>query len=150
LALRRYAAGDSHRLIHWKASARLGQLLVRQFSAESAFGYSLWLRTDAGVWTRPDQFELLISFVATLAEDLFRAGRLLGVALDGERALAIRRVHDLESFLDRLAVAQPREEAVHAVEAVQSPASRQQVMTFAPDGARGVAAFVNGELAASA
>ena len=30
LAVRRYASGDSHRQIHWKASARLRQLVVRQ------------------------------------------------------------------------------------------------------------------------
>lgn len=149
LTLRRYAAGDSHRLIHWKASARTGQLLVRQFTAESAFGYSLWLRTDAGVWTRPEQFELMIRFVATLAEDLFRAGRLRSVALDAQPPVAIRRVHDLDRFLDRLAVARPSEEVVAAGESPPAAASQRQVMTFLPEGARGVGAYIDGQLAAS-
>lgn len=154
LGLRRYAEGDSHRMIHWKASARTGQLLVRQLAAESAEGYSLWLRTEAGVWTRPEQFEVLISFVATLAEDLFRAGRLLGVAIDAEPPTAVRRVHDLELFLDRLAVLQPAAETVAGAtdgEATDSSylIAKQHVMTFAPNGAHGVAAYVDGHQAAS-
>lgn len=147
LALRRYSAGDSHRLIHWKASARTRTLLVRQFAAENGEGYSMWLRTDAGVWSRPEQFELLISFAATLAEDLFRGGRLLGVAIDAEPFRPIRRVRDLELLLDALAVARPREQATGSGEWL---IARQNVMTFAPDGARGVGAYVDGQLAASA
>lgn len=110
LALRRYAPGDSHRLIHWKASARSRSLLVRQFAAESTEGFSIWLRTEAASWPRPEQFELLVSFSATLAEDLFRAGQLLAVAIDDEPPVPVRRVADLEAFLDRLAVVQPRQE----------------------------------------
>ena len=147
LALRRYTSGDSHRLIHWKASARTRQLLVRQFSAESAEGYSLWLRTDAGVWTSADQFELLVSFCATLAEDLFRGGRLTAVAINAAPPAPLRRVHDLELFLDQLAVLQPVEEAFANS---GQPVAKQNVLTFAPEGARGVAAYVDGQKAASA
>lgn len=146
LALRRYATGDSHRLIHWKASARTRTLLVRQFAAESVEGYALWLRTDAGVWPRPEQFELLIRFAATLAEDLFRAGCLVSVALDGEPPTQVRRVHDLERWLDLLASARATETAVSAGEMM---VAKQNVMTFVPEGTRGVAAFVDGQKAAS-
>jgi uncharacterized protein (DUF58 family) len=147
LALRRYTAGDSHRLIHWKASARTRTLLVRQFAAESAEGYSLWLRTDAGMWPHPAQFELLMSFAATLAEDLFRVGRLQTVAIDAELPFPVRRVHDLELWLNKLAVARPTETATPGCDVI---VARQNVMTFAPEGARGVAAFVDGQQAASA
>ena len=158
LALRRYTMGDSHRLIHWKASARTRTLLVRQFAAESAEGYSMWLRTDGGVWSRGDQFELLISFAATLAEDLFRAGRLIGVAIDAEPPIAVRRVHDLELWLDKLAIARPREAAVGSAapwpgagdtEGARPFVARQNMLTFAPDGTRGVAAYVDGQKTAS-
>jgi uncharacterized protein (DUF58 family) len=147
LALRRYTTGDSHRLIHWKASARTRQLLVRQFAAESSEGYSLWLRTDAGVWAHPEQFEVLVSFAATLAEDLFRVGRLTGVALNGEAPMPVRRVHDLELFLNKLAVVRPIEDASGTAETF---VAKQHVMTFAPEGARGVAAYVDGQKAATA
>ncbi len=147
LALRRFSVGDSHRLIHWKASARTGTLLVRQFAAETAEGYSMWLRTDADVWVRPEQFELLLRFVATLAEDLFRTGRLVAVAVDAEPLLPIRRGRDLELWLNRLAVAEP---AATAAGTHDGLSARQDLMTFAPDGARGVAAYVGGKKAASA
>lgn len=149
-AVRKYAQGDSHRLIHWKASARTGALLVRQFAAESTEGYALWLRTDAGVWSRPEQFEVLVSFAATMAEDLFRAGRLLSVAIDAEPPMAARRVHDLELFLDKLAVLEPTEEAVAQAGADTAPVAKRNVITFSPDGVRGVAAHVDGQVAATA
>jgi uncharacterized protein (DUF58 family) len=133
-------------LIHWKASARTGTLLVRQMAAESAEGYSIWLRTDAEIWARPEQFELLISFTATLAEDLFRAGRLLTVAIDDGLPMPARRVHDLELLLDKLAVAKPLAEVAPTGE---YQAARQTVLTFSPEGSRGVAAFVGGQKAAS-
>ena len=48
-----------------------------------------------------------MSFAATLAQDLFRPGRLQSTAIDAGRPAPTKRVADLESFLDRLAEAQP-------------------------------------------
>jgi uncharacterized protein (DUF58 family) len=140
IALRHYEHGDSHRLIHWKASARSGKLLIRQFSSQNSDACSLWLRTDAAVWTDPEQFELLLSFAATLAQDLFRAGRLLATALDGAPPVPTKRVADLDSFLDKLAEAKP----LPGDAPTGAGRARFNVLTFEPDGPRGVAAFING------
>lgn len=155
LALRKYQPGDSHRLIHWKASARTRQLLVRQFSAERQEAFAIWLQTAADVWTRPEQFELFLSFAGSLAEDLFRAGKLTSVTIDTEPPRPVRRVRDLESFLDRLATIEPRLSGIAADDASvvsDTPGEvrgRRNVLTFSPDGSRGVAAFVDGQRAAA-
>ncbi|MFA6287534.1 MAG: DUF58 domain-containing protein [Opitutaceae bacterium] len=148
LALRPYAQGDSQRMVHWKASARLRRLMVRQFAAEMQEGFSLWMQTSAEVWPRPEQFELLCSFAATLAEDLFRAGRLTSVVFNDEPAHPVRSVRDLELFLDRLALAavvsRPYQPSTSA-----GAGRNLNLLTFAPDGARGVIAHVDGKPAAS-
>jgi uncharacterized protein (DUF58 family) len=145
LALRRYESGDSHRLIHWKASARTRKLLVRQFAAESDESFAIWVKTGAADWPQPEQFELLLSFAATLAEDLFRADQLESVALDAEPPIAVRRVGDVEAFLDQLAVAQPRGAASDRLRTPRTLAARGNVITFSPDGSRGIVAWVDGE-----
>ncbi len=146
LALRRYELGDSHRLIHWKASARTGRLLVRQFAAENTQEYSIWVDTRDERWVRAEQFELLLSFAATLAEDLFRAGKLASVAIDAEPPRPVRRVRDLESFLDQLAAVAPIEERENMKpEAARNGVGlRRNLVTFAPEGARNVEALVEG------
>ena len=143
LALRRYEQGDSHGLIHWKASARVGKLLVKQLAAESMEQFAVWLRTDQETWTRKEQFELMVSFAATLVEDLFRADKLSSVALDDEPPGAIRRVRDLEAVLDRLAILDTST-ASSRVEGWPS-SQRMNLITLAPDGPRGVAAWVQGQ-----
>lgn len=148
LALRRYAQGDSHRLIHWKASARLGHMMIRQFAAESLDGYVLRLDTPAALWTRPAQFELLCSLAGTLAEDLFAEGRLHGVCVNGGPVRETRRVHDVEAFLDQLARLQPV--AAENIPGRPDGLSGRNVITFAPEGARGVTAYADGIPTASA
>lgn len=157
LALRRYARGDSHRLIHWKASARLGRLMIRQFAAESHDGYLLRIDTPAAVWTRPEQFELLCSFAGTLAEDLYASGRLRGVSINGGPLLETRRIRDVEALLDALAVLAPAAEPAAGTLLRQGSGGQgresgatKNVISFAPEGARGVTAHVDGRQTASA
>ena len=151
-AIRRYERGDSHRSIHWKATARLRRTMVTQRAADGEDGYGLWLRTPAEIWTRPEQFELLCGFAATLAEDFFRAGRLTAVIINDEAPMPVRRLADIEAFLDRIALLTPvpseekRIRARHRLAGIYG----KNLLTFAPEGARGVAAYVDGEKAASA
>jgi hypothetical protein len=56
----------------------------------------------------------------------------------------------LELWLDKLALAKPTEStAAPGATASEQRVTKQNVMTFAPDGTRGVAAYVDGQQAAS-
>ena len=68
------------------------------------------------------------------------------MAIDTDLPVPVRRGHDLELWLNKLAVAQPTETAATSSDGF---VAKQTVMTFAPEGARGVAAFVDGQKAAS-
>lgn len=156
LALRRYQLDDSHRQIHWKASARLRQLMVRQTAAETGQGFSLWVDTSGNRWPRPEQFELLCSLAATIAEDLFTAGRLRSAGVGLQPPHPVRRVRELELFLDQLSLAGPTPVA-EGIEYDETrrwepfpPGARRNLLVFEPDGTRGVLAKVNGETAATA
>lgn len=151
MALRAYARGDSHRLVHWKATARLKKVMVRQFSAESEEGFMMWVDAGAERWPRKEQFELMVSLAATLGEDLFRMGRLMAVAVNGDPMRPVRKLRDLELFLDRLALLEPMSgEGVAGRAGGETGRGRRNLMTFAPEGARGVNAFVDGNQAATA
>jgi hypothetical protein len=147
-------------------------MMVRQFAAESHDGYVLRLDTPAGLWTRPDQFELLCSLAATMAEDLFAAGRLRGVILNGGALRETRRVRDVEAWLDDLARLEADQDGARvfslsavALAKVEPPGNEakpgggtrptpshftRNVITFSPEGARGVTAYVDGRKTASA
>ena len=128
-------------------------MMVRQFAAESRDGFVLSLDSAAAVWTRPEQFELLCSLAGTLAEDLFATGRLRGVILNG--ALRETRGHrDVEAWLDDLArlefsKVEPDLRA-GSIQARPEAGLHHNLITFAPDGARGVTAHVDGRQTASA
>ena len=81
---------------------------------------------------------------------MFTAGRLAGAAVNEEEPLVIRRVRDLESFLDRLAVLElPRETLNAPLKTDVVARMRRNVITFAPEGVRGVAAYIDGEKTAT-
>jgi uncharacterized protein (DUF58 family) len=102
--LRPYRPGDSPRSIHWRSSARRGQLLVREF--EDPPGEDLVLVLDAS--GRGPAFEEALSLAATICRNWSRqpGGRLALVvaaaqpeALEGPAGPALER-----RLLDRLAL----------------------------------------------
>ncbi len=146
-ALRRYAPGDPPRAVHWKASARARRLLVREFSPELDDGVLLSLQPPAERWPRAEQFELLCGLAATLAEDLFHAGRLRATVIGDGPVQPVRGARDVEAFLDQIARLEP---APGPARPEPSGGPRPGLMTFAPDGARGVIAYVDGIKTATA
>jgi uncharacterized protein (DUF58 family) len=145
LSLRPYRPGDPMRSIHWKASARMRRLLVRQFAAEAALGFRMRLDAPQELWNDATQFERLCSLAATLAEDLFREGRLIAVAVAEEGWRPVRKLSDLEAVLDMIAVVRPT-----------PPSSRTDsgavpnMLTFEPGEGGRILARVDGQLAATA
>jgi len=107
--VRRYQAGDSQRMVHWKATARTRELMIRQMAEEKREGYLVFVESPASLWSDGAQFEKLCSFAASLTEDLFVDGRLLGVAINDQPLRHVQRVSDLNNFFDELALLKPVE-----------------------------------------
>ena len=100
--LRGYRSGDPLRRIHWKASARLGSLQVRETEQEHHQAFSLWIDPSSSLWLDAQQFELMCSFAATLAEDLFQRDQLRSACIAGQAAIAVGSIEDLYHFLDAI------------------------------------------------
>ncbi len=103
LNLRPYESGDPLRLIHWKATARLGKMVVRQLAMEGESGYRLYVNPDFGVWSER-QFEQMCSLASSLAEDLYHSGRLEMFCFAGGEVSFIRSIRDLYDMLNHLAL----------------------------------------------
>ncbi|MBO1769790.1 DUF58 domain-containing protein [Agrococcus sp. TF02-05] len=71
-ALRDYVAGDDRRYIHWKSSARTGQLMVRQFEQTRRSVLALGLSTSPDDYADPAEFETAISILGSLGLQAIR------------------------------------------------------------------------------
>jgi uncharacterized protein (DUF58 family) len=87
-ALREYQTGDSQRWVHWRTTARKGELMVKQFEQQRhrdlALFLELWQPADADFAQR-ENVELAVSFAATLVAEHCRQGSgrlMLGIAGD--------------------------------------------------------------------
>jgi len=143
--IRRYQRGDPQRVVHWKATARLKKLMVRQMEEENRDGFIVFVETPASIWWDAEQFERLCSFASSLAEDLFREGRLVGVALNDNPLIVVKRLHDLQVYLEQLAKVEP-------VSGYRATADfyAGNLITFNPGNKQRVNAFLSGNLAGSA
>ena len=66
-ALREYVRGDDLRHVHWRSTARAGQLLVRQYHQTRRNHATVLVDDDRASYVDPDDFELAVSVAASLA-----------------------------------------------------------------------------------
>ncbi|MGO3884695.1 MAG: DUF58 domain-containing protein [Mycetocola sp.] len=74
-ALREYEPGDERRHVYWKAVARTGTLMVRQFEQTRRSHIVVVFGTDTTGWADQDEFELGVSVAASLGVRAIRDGR---------------------------------------------------------------------------
>jgi uncharacterized protein (DUF58 family) len=101
--LREYAAGDSHRRVHWRASLRQGQLLVRDTERERGAELEVLLRTRA---EPGDAFEEAVSRACSRVVAGLEAGMRVALRTDAERLdpdSGARQRERLLAFLARVA-----------------------------------------------
>lgn len=65
-ALRDYEPGDDKRHIHWRSTARLGRLVVKQFEDTRRTHTAIVLSTNLGDYATADEAEIAISAAASL------------------------------------------------------------------------------------
>ena len=104
-ALREYIPGDDRRSIHWRSSARLGRLMVRQFEDTRRTHTALGLVDTLGDYRDEDEFELAVSVYASIGQQALRE-ELEVTALTALRTL---RTTTPPSFLDDCAGLEARE-----------------------------------------
>lgn len=105
-AIRPYAHGDSRRQIHWKSTAKTGQLMVRQYEESRKSRIAVVLATSEAEYTDADEFELAVSAAASIALQSSKDGRELsmitGAALPELIRAKVRTVQTLPSVTPRL------------------------------------------------
>ena len=74
-ALRDYVPGDDRRHIHWRSSARLGDLMVRQFEDTRRSHTAVALALDPADYADDDELELAVSVAASVALAALREER---------------------------------------------------------------------------
>ena len=78
-ALRPYVPGDDRRYVHWRTSARIGQLMVRQFEETRRSQLTMIHNAKNDLYASEEEFELAISVTASIAAQVIRDGTQMNV-----------------------------------------------------------------------
>ncbi|MCB2413185.1 DUF58 domain-containing protein [Demequina sp. TTPB684] len=82
-ALREYVPGDDRRHVHWKSTARTGQLMVRQFEETRRSHLAISLSLNGDEYETEDQFELGVSVAGSLGLQALKEDKQLSVLVQG-------------------------------------------------------------------
>ncbi|MBZ5499317.1 MAG: DUF58 domain-containing protein [Acidobacteriia bacterium] len=105
-AIRTYREGESARLIHWKATAKTGKLMAREYARDEESEFCLILDTaiHSPQAESSDQFEGAISLAASLAAHFVREGAEFEYLTPGEYVARGTGIEHLYRILRSLAV----------------------------------------------
>ncbi|GAB2867143.1 DUF58 domain-containing protein [Nocardioides pacificus] len=78
-SLRDYVPGDDRRAIHWRTTARVGRLVIRQFEETKRTQLLVALTVRAEDYAAASEFELAVSAAASLSVQALREGREVAV-----------------------------------------------------------------------
>lgn len=81
--LREYVPGDDRRHVHWKTSARIGTLMVRQYVDTRRSHLAVILSTSPDDYADEDEFELAVSLAASIAVRTIRDEQAVSMIAGG-------------------------------------------------------------------
>jgi hypothetical protein len=84
-ALRAYEPGDDRRYVHWRTSARTGQLMVRQFEETRRSQLTIVHSEFTGYYASEAEFELAVSVAASIGVQVIRDGTAINVVCETRR-----------------------------------------------------------------
>jgi uncharacterized protein (DUF58 family) len=101
--LRPYRPGDDMRLVHWKTSARLGDLILKELEEEDRLRIRLAIE-DPAPGTLPEKIEADLSYLASLGAFAIRCGAMVElVTAEGSSGFGVGDAH-LDRMLEWLAL----------------------------------------------
>jgi len=103
-ALREYVPGDDRRHIHWRSSARTGDLMVRQFEETRQSRIAIAIDLSDQSYAGEDEFEDAVSVAASFVQQSFREENPVALAtnVDIHRGLSATRAMNQLSRVERL------------------------------------------------
>lgn len=103
-ALREYVPGDDRRHIHWRSSARTGDLMVRQFEETRQSRIAIAIDLSDQSYASEDEFEDAVSVAASFVQQSFREENPVAIAtnIDVHRGLSSTRAMNQLSRVERL------------------------------------------------
>lgn len=134
-ALRDYQPGDDLRHVHWKSTARTGDLMVRQYEQTRRSHFVVGLSAHPDEYRDPEEFETAISVAGSVGLRAFRDSRVL----DARTQHGPMRANTGRRFLDALAAlepSRPRDGGVVELTGAMATAAPQAAVAVLVSGSR--------------
>lgn len=134
-ALREYSPGDDLRHVHWRSSARVGELLVRQYEETRRSRFVVGLSAHPDDYSDPDEFELAVSIAASFGMHALADSRDLAVLMQ-ERVLTDTSEGRLLDEFSLISLAPARGGGIDALAVRIAPHANQAALVILVCGAQ--------------